>query len=186
MQAIQKKLRDGNWGLTCAIFKNSKTKANEVIEIWPGYFDGPIYGIALDLGSTTLAAHLCDLKSGEVLNSEGMMNPQIKYGEDLMSRVSYAMMNDSGAKKMSESVREGIDKLLSSLCYSVKALKTNVLEMVIVGNPIMHHLLLGIDPTELGQAPFALSVAQSINVKSKDLGINLNENTQVYILPSSG
>ena len=183
MQSIQKKLRDGKWGLTCAIFKNPKTKINEVIEVWPGYFDGPIYGIALDLGSTTLAAHLCDLKSGEVLNSKGMMNPQIKYGEDLMSRVSYAMMNNSGAKKLSESIREGIDNLLHSLCKESRVPKNNVLELVIVGNPIMHHLLLGIDPTELGQAPFALAIAQSIYAKSKDLDISLNENTQVYILP---
>ena len=183
MQSIQKKLRDGDWGLTCAIFRNSKTKKNEVIEIWSGYFDGPIYGIALDLGSTTLAAHLCDLKTGEVLNSEGMMNPQIKYGEDLMSRVSYAMMNDYGAAKMSSSIREGIDKLLSSLCKNSNIQKNNVLEIVIVGNPIMHHLLLGIDPTELGQAPFALSIAQSISMKSCDLDISLNDNTQVYILP---
>ena len=183
VQSIQKKLRQGNWGLTCAIFKNSKTKRDEVIEIWPGYFDGPIYGIALDLGSTTLAAHLCDLKTGEVLNSEGMMNPQIKYGEDLMSRVSYAMMNEGGATKMSTSVREGIDNLLGSLCKSSKVEKNNVLEIVIVGNPIMHHILLGIDPTELGQAPFALSVAQSISMKCSDLDIVLNKNTQLYILP---
>lgn len=183
MQSIQKKIRDGNWGLTCAIFKNSQTKRNEVVEIWPGYFDGPIYGIALDLGSTTLAAHLCDLKTGKVLNSEGMMNPQIKYGEDLMSRVSYAMMNEHGSKTMSLAVQEGIDSLFGSLCKNSRVLKNNVLEVVIVGNPIMHHLLLGIDPTELGQAPFALSIAQSISIKSSDLNICLNNNTQLYILP---
>ena len=183
MQSIQNKLRDGNWTLTCAIFRNSQTKSNEVVEIWSGYFDGPIYGVALDLGSTTLAAHLCDLKTGEVTNSEGMMNPQIKYGEDLMSRVSYAMMNERGAEKMSVAIREGIDNLLSSLCKSSKIQKDTVLELVIVGNPIMHHLILGIDPTELGQAPFALSIADSISMKASDLDINLNNNTQLYILP---
>ena len=183
MQSIQKKLRDGDWGLTCAIFNDTKTNRNEVVEIWSGYFNGPIYGIALDLGSTTIAAHLCDLKTGEVVGSEGIMNPQIKYGEDLMSRVSYAMMNDSGAKTMSDSVRKGIDRLIGLLCKNSKVEKNNVLELVIVGNPIMHHLLLGIDPTELGQAPFALSIAQSINIKSSDLNISLNKNTMVYILP---
>jgi uncharacterized 2Fe-2S/4Fe-4S cluster protein (DUF4445 family) len=93
------------------------------------------------------------------------------------------MMNESGAAKMSSSIREGIDNLLSSLCKNSNIQKNNVLEIVIVGNPIMHHLLLGIDPTELGQAPFALSIAQSISIKSCDLNISLNDNTQLYILP---
>ena len=183
MQSIQRKLRDGNWSLTCAIYQNLKTEQNEVVEIWSGYFSGVIYGIALDLGSTTIAAHLCDLNTGAVIDSAGAMNPQIKFGEDLMSRVSYAMMNTMGAQTMSFAIQEGIDKLVNTLCLNNSLTKNNVLEMVIVGNPIMHHLLLGIDPTELGQAPFALSISQSLNLKAKDLNINLNDNTQVYILP---
>ncbi len=183
IQSIQTKLRSGNWTLTCAIFKNTRTKKDEIVEIWPGYFDGTIFGIALDLGSTTIAAHLCNLKTGEVINSSGAMNPQIKYGEDLMSRVSYAMMNKMGAKEMSNSIRTGISSLINSLCADPKVKKQHVLEMVIVGNPIMHHLLLGIDPTELGQAPFALSRSRSMSIKLIDLGIKLNNNTQLYILP---
>ena len=183
IQSIQTKLRDGDWCLTCAISKNLQTNKNEVIEIWSGYFEGTIYGIALDLGSTTIAAHLCNLKTGEVIHSSGLMNPQIKYGEDLMSRVSYAMMNEMGAQRMSTTVREGINTLIDMLCADCNVIKTHILEMVIVGNPIMHHLLLGIDPTELGQAPFALSIAQAIHSKSKNLEINLNDNTQLYILP---
>ena len=183
IRSIQTKLREGNWTLTCAIFKNFHTRQNEIIEIWPGYFDGIIYGIALDLGSTTIAAHLCNLETGEVINSNGTMNPQIKYGEDLMSRVSYAMMNEMGAKKMSVAVREGINSLIDSLCIDSNIQKDHVLEMVIVGNPIMHHLLLEIDPTELGQAPFALSISQAITANLKELDIDLNNNSKVYILP---
>ncbi len=183
IQSIQKKLRDGEWTITCAIFQNDKKGERKLIEIWPGYFDGPIYGIALDLGSTTIAAHLCNLKTGQVINSSGIMNPQIKFGEDLMSRVSYAMLNELGAQKMSSSVREGINNLIKSLCSDSAVDRNLIFEMVIVGNPIMHHLLLGIDPTELGQAPFALSTSQSVRIDSNALNIELNVNTQVYILP---
>lgn len=183
IQSVQKKLRVGEWTVTCAVFNNPLTKKNELIEIWPGYFDQIIYGIALDLGSTTIAAHLCNLKTGEVINSSGVMNPQIKFGEDLMSRVSFAMLNEMGAEKMSVSVREGINSLVNSLCIESNVNKSNVLEVVLVGNPIMHHLLLGIDPTELGQAPFALSRSRSITTKLIELGISLNDNTQLYILP---
>ena len=183
MQSTQTKLRAGNWTVTCAIFKNANTNKNELVELWPGYFDENVYGIALDLGSTTMAAHLCNLKTGEVIGSSGAMNPQIKYGEDLMSRVSYAMMNKMGAQEMCNSVRAGISSLINSLCADSKVQKQHVLEMVVVGNPIMHHLLLGIDPTELGQAPFALSSSRSITTKLLEIGIKLNTNTQLYILP---
>lgn len=71
----------------------------KIIDFWPGYFEGHLYGLAVDLGSTTIAAHLCDLTDGSVLASSGLMNPQIRFGEDLMSRVSYAMMNPGGDKK---------------------------------------------------------------------------------------
>lgn len=183
MQSIQFKLREAEWKLTCAIFHNKNTKSNEIIEVWSGYFEGPVYGIALDLGSTTIAAHLCNLVDGAVIAASGVMNPQIKFGEDLMSRVSYAMMNPSGTKSMSVAVRAGIDDLLTTVCNEASILKELVMELVIVGNPIMHHILLGIDPTELGQAPFTLARAEAITIKSKYLDIHLNNNTQTYILP---
>ena len=183
MQTIQAKLRNGQWTLTCAIFKNSVTRKNEILEIWPGYFENIIYGIALDIGSTTIAAHLCDLKTGNVIHSSGAMNPQIKFGEDLMSRVSYSMMNKAGSRNMCVAVREGIKKLITELCASSNVNKNDVFEVVMVGNPIMHHLLLGIDPIELGQAPFALSRSKAVTTKLVEIDIHLNSNTQLYILP---
>ncbi|MEE2774252.1 MAG: ASKHA domain-containing protein [Pseudomonadota bacterium] len=183
IKRIQQTLRAGDWKVTCAVFKNHKAKTYKLIEIWPGYFEGPIYGIAVDLGSTTIAGHFCNLLDGSLKYSSGLMNPQIKFGEDLMSRVSYAMMNLSGTKDMTEAVIDSLNELLKVMSKNANVPLGLVLEMVIVGNPIMHHILLGIDPSELGQAPFALSINESIILPCSELGIKLNESANTYILP---
>ena len=180
---LQETLKLGDFKLTCAIFTDHKANRYRIIDIWPAYFEGPIYGIALDLGSTTIAGHLCDLRDGSIRGSSGIMNPQIKFGEDLMSRVSYAMMNVSGTEKMTQVVRDSLNALVKVICETAKVKRDSVLEMVIVGNPIMHHILLGIDPRELGQAPFALSVNESIILNCSEIGIELNKNAKNYILP---
>jgi uncharacterized 2Fe-2S/4Fe-4S cluster protein (DUF4445 family) len=136
-------------------------RQHEILGVWPGLHEGGLYGLAIDLGSTTIAAHLCDLSDGRVLASAGVMNPQIRFGEDLMSRVSYAMMNPGGDKEMTEAVRAAIGDLAKGLAEEAGIDPGLVFELVIVCNPVMHHLLLGIDPVELGQAPFALATADS-------------------------
>ena len=90
---MQPVLRKGGWKVTVAVHLGDETTPPKIMQIWPGFYEGTIYGLAVDLGSTTIAAHLCDLKTGEVVASSGIMNPQIRFGEDLMSRVSYSMMN---------------------------------------------------------------------------------------------
>ncbi len=162
--------------------------------IWPGFVDA-VYGVAVDIGSTTIAAHLCDLTSGEVVASAGRMNPQIRFGEDLMSRVSYVMMNPGGDRQLTEAVRTALDELIQELLSTVSAQTTKnvvvadtveaaslVLEVVLVGNPIMHHIVLGIDPTPLGQAPFTLAVNTPVITDAHDLGLSL-PNARVYVGP---
>jgi uncharacterized 2Fe-2S/4Fe-4S cluster protein (DUF4445 family) len=122
------------------------------------------YGLAIDLGSTTIAAHLCDLRDGSVLASSGVMNPQIRFGEDLMSRVSYVMMNPGGDVEMTRAVREAMNTLASRHRAEAGHRPGAIYEAVIVCNPVMHHLLLGIDPVELGQAPFALATSGSLSL----------------------
>jgi uncharacterized 2Fe-2S/4Fe-4S cluster protein (DUF4445 family) len=113
-----------------------------------------------------------------------MMNPQIRFGEDLMSRVSYAMMNPGGEAEMTAAVRTGLDALLGELCAEAKAEPSDVLELVFVGNPIMHHLLLGIDPVELGSAPFALATDSALDLLATDLDLHaVNPGCRVYVLP---
>ncbi|TKZ21201.1 DUF4445 domain-containing protein [Shimia litoralis] len=184
MTRLQPVLRKGKWQVTVALHKSHTATAHKVLEIWPGLTEDRIYGLAIDLGSTTIAAHLCDLRNGEVKASSGVMNPQIRFGEDLMSRVSYSMMNPGGDKEMTNAVRTAINGLTEAIATEADIRPFQILETVFVCNPVMHHLLLGIDPVELGQAPFALATSDSMSLNARDLDLSvMNENAQVYILP---
>jgi uncharacterized 2Fe-2S/4Fe-4S cluster protein (DUF4445 family) len=183
LPTLQPLLRKGKWTLTVAIHKAHDSETSEITRIWPGYYDGSVYGLAVDLGSTTIAAHLCDLKSGDVVASSGIMNPQIRFGEDLMSRVSYAMMNAGGDQEMTKAVRDGMSALFDQIASEAEIDKDLILDATFVCNPVMHHLFLGIDPYELGQAPFALALNSSLSLKASDLDLDLHSGARVYILP---
>jgi uncharacterized 2Fe-2S/4Fe-4S cluster protein (DUF4445 family) len=150
--------------------------------IRPGFRDR-MYGVAVDVGSTTIAAHLCDLSNGEVLASTGAMNPQIRYGEDLMSRVSYAMLHTGGAKQMTDAVRAAINELIASAAKQAHVDLNEIFEITLVGNPVMHHLLLGLDPTPLGSAPFPLTVEDATEIPATELDLHLAAGARAYILP---
>ena len=156
-------------------------RGDAVITAWSGYVDRAC-GIAVDIGSTTIAGHLCDIGTGEILSSAGRMNPQIRFGEDLMSRVSYVMMNPGGERNLTEAVRSALNELIDELCDQADATPGDVLEIVLVGNPIMHHIVAGIDPTPLGQAPFTLATAEAIEVPAADFELHC-PNAQVYLAP---
>ncbi len=177
LQTLQATLREGRWKVTVAIRNNQ-----EIISIHPGFKDN-FYGIAVDVGSTTIAAHLCELTSGKVIGSSGLMNPQIRFGEDLMSRVSYIMMNDGGENDLTRVVRESINEIILTITEEKNINATDIVEMTLVGNPIMHHLVLGINPIELGAAPFALATDFSSHVKANKLNININPGGYIYVLP---
>jgi uncharacterized 2Fe-2S/4Fe-4S cluster protein (DUF4445 family) len=140
------------------------------VAIWPGFVDTAL-GVAIDVGSTTVAGHLCDLSTGEVLATAGMMNPQIRFGEDLMSRVSFVMMNPGGDKELTACIRGALGELITDLLRQAESSADELLDIVIVGNPIMHHIVLGIDPTPLGQAPFTLASAHAVRTTAVDLGL---------------
>jgi uncharacterized 2Fe-2S/4Fe-4S cluster protein (DUF4445 family) len=154
----------------------------EVIRVQPGFHDD-LYGIAVDVGTTTMAAHLCHLRTGELLATASRMNPQVPYGEDLMSRVSYAMMNDDGTERMHAVIIDGLNGLITELCTEAAIAPTDVVEMVLVGNTTMHHLLLGVNPRELGGAPFSLVTHSAVDVKARDLGIKIAFGANVHIPP---
>ncbi len=177
LQSLQSALRAGAWQVTVAVHAGK-----QIIGVWPGLHE-QIFGLAVDVGSTTIAAHLCDLQSGDVVASAGVMNPQIRFGEDLMSRVSYSMMNPGGAALMTAAVREALSTLAADVARSAGTSVDNILEATVVGNPIMHHLLLGIDPVELGGAPFALATDHSFTLRANAIDVKLNRNARVYVLP---
>ena len=177
LQQLQPALRKGKWQITVAL-RNGR----QIVAVWAGLKDR-ILGAAIDIGSTTMSAHMCDMNSGEVLASTGIMNPQIRFGEDLMSRVSYGLMNPGGAEEMTASVQEGLQQLIQGGAEQAGMSADDVMEVVLVGNPVMHHLLLGIDPIELGGAPFALAVDTSTELRADEINLSLHKGSRVYVLP---
>lgn len=177
LPGLQATLRQGKWQVTVAVYKRSW-----VIAVWPG-FKRDAYGIALDIGSTTIAANLINLTDGAVLATDGIMNPQIRYGEDLMSRVSYVMMHPDGAAVLTSAVRDGINQLIASLARAGDVTTDDIVDVTVAGNPIMHHLFLGLSPVELGTAPFALVTDAALDLTAVELGLDINRGASVYVLP---
>lgn len=179
---LQKTLRKGEWKITAAVYARAPGGGNRLAAIWPGFHD-KVFGLAIDVGSTTIAAHLTNLSTGEVAASAGLMNPQIRFGEDLMSRVSYVMMNPGGETEMTAAIRQALNTLAQDVARQGGIDLTDILEVVLVGNPVMHHLFLGIDPTELGGAPFALATGLAITCPARELDLHLNPGAWAYVLP---
>jgi len=179
---VQSILRKGNWGVTAAIHRDMDSSRPFIVGLWPG-LKNEAYGVACDIGSTTIAMHLVSLLSGRIVASSGTSNPQIRFGEDLMSRVSYVMMNPDGREAMTKAVREAVNSLIGKVCTEGEVDRHDILDMVFVANPIMHHLFLGIDPTELGQAPFALAVSGALQYWAHELDIDVNRGARLYTLP---
>ncbi|NBC97159.1 MAG: DUF4445 domain-containing protein, partial [Deinococcus-Thermus bacterium] len=177
VQQLQRALRDGDWKVTVAV-----REGRRLLSVWPGFRD-KAYGLAFDIGSTTVAGHLCDLETGAVVAAGGVMNPQIRFGEDLMSRVSWIMMNPGGHWELTRAVREALNGLAGQVAGEAGVPLEDILEVTVVGNPVMHHLVLGIDPIELGGAPFALATDQAIHVWAEEIELAVNPDARVYALP---
>ena len=177
LPSLQPALRRGGSTLTLTLWDE-----REVLRIEPGYVER-LVGLAVDVGSTTIAAHLCDLRTGAVLASESMMNPQVRFGEDLMSRVSYGMSEPQGVARMHRAVIRAINELAEKAAARAGFTSGEIVDSVLVGNSIMHHLLLGLDPVELGGAPFALATSGPLDVKARDLGLAFHRGARVHVLP---
>ena len=175
--SLQEALREGRGEVTAAV-----RDGREVVAVWPG-FSEVVLGVAVDVGSTTIAGHLADLTTGEILASQGLMNPQVRLGEDLMSRVSYAALNEGGGARLTSLVRGAVNELCAGLLESAGAEPESVLEMVVVGNPIMHHLFLGLDVRPLGEAPFTLATDGPVEIPASEVGIGLADAARIYLLP---
>jgi uncharacterized 2Fe-2S/4Fe-4S cluster protein (DUF4445 family) len=178
LRRLQENLRKGKWTVTVTLWQE-----REVIDVQAGYVDG-VYGLAVDIGSTTIAGFLCDCRTGAVLATESVMNPQITYGEDLMSRISYAMMNGDGLEKMNTAVVDALNRLAASAAREAGIQARDIHEAVFVGNTTMIHILLGIDPIELGGAPFALANREAMDIKARELGLRLHRSANVHVLPA--
>ncbi len=177
LKNLQPAMRKGNWQVTVAVYRDK-----EIIAVWPGFHQSAL-GLAVDIGSTTIAAHLVDLASGEAIASAGRMNPQIRFGEDLMSRVSYVMMHPGSEEQMCVAVREAVADLIVEVCAEANQSPDHILDCTFVGNPIMHHLFLGLSPVELGGAPFALATEGAVTLKASELNLGIHPGARCYVLP---
>lgn len=170
-------LRAGSWMVTATIWQEK-----EVIRVAPGKRETSL-GAAVDVGTTTLAAFLCDLTTGEVLAKASRMNPQIGYGEDVLARISYAASETEGREKLQASIIEALNALTADMTEKAGFSASDVDEMVLVYNTAMHHLALGLDPRYVGRAPFAPAASAPLDVKARDLGVNINPSGNVHSLP---
>jgi uncharacterized 2Fe-2S/4Fe-4S cluster protein (DUF4445 family) len=177
LRLLQPALAKAGRQVTVAVYQ-----FQQIIAVWPGV-KKEVYGLAVDLGSTTIAAQLCNLSTGEIVATADTMNPQIRFGEDLMSRVSYVMMNEGGDIAMTEVVRDAFNQLARRAAKSAGIKVEDILDMTVVANPIMHHLFLGIDPTPLGTAPFTLTTDQAQVLRAADIDIQLHAEARICTLP---
>ena len=177
LRGLQPLIHETKGNLTVAIRDNE-----QIVAAYPqGKLQ--VFGAAIDIGSTTLALYVYDLKDGKLVYESSAMNPQIRFGEDLMSRVSYVMMNKGGDEKLTIAVRTKITEMLHEACDNLEVKWDKLLEVVLVGNPIMHHIFFGISPVELGQAPFTLSIRSWLDVDAKDLNFELYPKTRLSFFP---
>ncbi|MBN1259976.1 MAG: DUF4445 domain-containing protein [Anaerolineae bacterium] len=177
LRALPDALRAGEGEITATLW-NEKV----VIHVQPGDESWPL-GLAVDIGSTTLAAYLCDLRTGALLTTVSAMNPQVTYGDDIMSRISYAITQPGGRSRLHTLVVAAINELARQAVEGVGRAVEDVADLTLVGNSVMHHLLLDLDPGSLGQLPFLPVIRDAIDVRASDLGLQVNPGARAHVLP---
>ncbi|WP_368488677.1 ASKHA domain-containing protein [Clostridium sp. BJN0013] len=180
LQTLSLLLRKEKYKITVTLWMDK-----EIISVESG-LNEKVYGAAVDIGTTTIAATLCDLSTGEVVKQASSLNPQIIYGEDVLSRISHCSINKNGLEEMHNLIIKEINKLLEEMAASVNAGVNQIYDMVLVFNTVMHHIALNINPEYLGQSPFSPVTAQGLNIKARELGINICDSAYVYSLPIEG
>jgi uncharacterized 2Fe-2S/4Fe-4S cluster protein (DUF4445 family) len=174
---LQKIVRKGGWKVTVSVWKNK-----EIVDVQPGEAKRG-YGLAVDIGTTTVAGYLCDLTGGDVLATAAMMNPQVAYGEDVMSRIGYATKEKGGLKKLNDAIIKGLNQIAREVAQQAGIRLADIIDMAVVGNTCIHHLFLKINPQYLGKSPFPPAIHHSVDIKARDLGLNVAEGAYVHVLP---
>jgi uncharacterized 2Fe-2S/4Fe-4S cluster protein (DUF4445 family) len=178
LQKLPDVVRKGAWKVTVTVWNNA-----EIIRVEPGKVETNI-GLAVDIGTTTVAGYLTDLNTGKVLITESMMNPQVRYGEDVMSRITYCMLNETtGLKELQDTIIEGLNTIAKQAAEKAGFTAEDISEMALVGNTAMHHLLLGINPEYSGVAPFTPALHRSVDVKADRFGIHILPSGNIHVLP---
>lgn len=174
---LQETVRKGDWKVTVSVWMGQ-----EVIAVHPGKVEES-YGLAVDVGTTTVAGYLCELSSGKLLATDSMMNPQVTFGEDVMSRITYAMTHKDGLKRMNDAIIQGLNRLAGQVAAQAGIKRRDIVDFTIVGNTAMHHIYMNIYPVYIGKAPFPPALHASIDVKARDMGLKINPGAYVHALP---
>jgi uncharacterized 2Fe-2S/4Fe-4S cluster protein (DUF4445 family) len=174
---LQNMVRRSHWNITVSIWKKKEIVDVEVGEVKKAY------GLAVDIGTTTIAGYLCDLTTSEVVATEASMNPQVAYGEDVMSRIGYAVKEKSGLKKLNDAIIKGLNQIAGGISKKAGIKRSQIIDVTVVGNTCMHHLFLKINPQYLGKAPFPPAIHHSVEVKARDIGIRIADSAYVHVLP---
>ena len=169
-------LRSWNWECQALV------REHEIIGVSTG--QSPVLGFAADLGTTKIAGYLVDLKDGRTLASKGVMNPQISYGEDIISRIQATLSSPGVGAGLQKAAVEALNQLASDLCQEVGAAVTDIVDSVIVGNTAMHHLLLGLPVKQLVLAPFVPAASRALDCKARDVGLRAASGAYVHFLPN--
>jgi uncharacterized 2Fe-2S/4Fe-4S cluster protein (DUF4445 family) len=173
---LGKALRGADWKVSLAL------RRRELIGVEGGDSTARAHGVAIDLGSTKLAIYLVDMVSGETVEAGGVMNPQIAYGEDIISRIHYAQEQVSGARHLQEIVIAAMNETIRAMCEKHRLRVSDILEITVVGNTAMHHLFLGLPPEQLALSPYVAVLSQPVEVKARELGLEAAPGAYVYCL----
>ena len=167
LMALQEIIRQGEWKLTVSVWQDK-----EVIRVEPGFAQKG-YGLAVDVGTTTIAGYLCDITDGKLIATASMMNPQVIYGEDVMSRICYTMTNTEGLEQLNQAILDGLNGIVEDISTQAGIKRQDIVDMTIVGNTCMHHIFLNINPLYIGKAPFPPALHHSLDVKARDWGLKI-------------
>jgi len=171
-------IRKSNFNVTVVL------KDREIIAIEKGDTRGKKFGLAFDIGTTTVVGALMDLDTGERIAERAILNPQVIHGDDIISRISYIQSNPGGLKKLQRIILKGINQVITYLVSKAKVKRDNIYEATFVGNTVMQHILAGINPVNLALYPYVPAIQDSISINSSKLGIKINSGGKVYIFPS--
>jgi uncharacterized 2Fe-2S/4Fe-4S cluster protein (DUF4445 family) len=181
LKDLQDILRKGDWKATVTIWMD-----REIIKVEPGFEDA-CYGLAVDIGTTTCVGYLTDLNTGKVVNTESIMNPQVPYGEDVMSRITYAMTNDEGLETMHRAIIDGLNEIIEKVVTGINEDVPDpgfvIDDLTIVFNTAMHHIFLDLNPVYIGRSPFIPAVQNSMDIKARDIGLKINQAAYIHVLP---
>ena len=177
IRRLSQAIRDSNYYIT-GVF------AGEIpIAFEPGDTTGSCFGVAVDIGTTTLAAYLIDLLTGEQVSVAASTNPQTRYGDDVISRISYTAQDSFALERLRDVLVDEIQKLITMLADDMNITLEQIYEVCLVGNTCMTHLLLGVNPESLAQSPYVPVISQSLYVNASEIGLKLNEGALAYVLP---